>query len=209
MMTTVEETPSTSTGRTGQRHREVVIGLVCIFIGASLEAGFAGPSKTAALKSSAPNAELQALTTRIETTEKNVTALRSLLSTVSKRVIRYQSADLNVTEKGFTRIDSNGGTFYVSLDKADAYLNGYKLNLRIGNPSTATFDGVKLTFLYGEPDKGDEWQTKEITSVAKLSAGAWTHVEAVIAPATAAQLGYVHLVMETNTLSLRNTTGVY
>jgi hypothetical protein len=149
------------------------------------------------------------MTSRVDAVERRITLVQQSVATLYNRVSEYQGGELHLTDKGFSRIDTNGGTFFVSVVKAEPYLNGYRLFINIGNPSMATFDGVKMTFLYGDSEKLAELQTKEISSPAKLAAGAWTQVEATLAPATTDNLKYVTLSMETNTLLLRRARGTY
>jgi hypothetical protein len=127
---------------------------------------------------------------------------------------KYKKVYLDISEKGFDRIDSNLGTFLVIVDDVKPYANGYKLKLRIGNPYFASFNGIKITIEWGkelpilppdaDADKFKQWEKvykeheesikiKEITIVEQLAPGTWTRVEITLYPATKEELGYLNL----------------
>jgi hypothetical protein len=94
------------------------------------------------------------------------------------------------------------------------YLDGQKLQLRIGNPNLATYSGFKLKAKWGPryptatdtPARWDQWKRsvreKEIESTADLKPGVWNTVEIVLAPAKPDELGYIELSMTTNKVML-------
>jgi hypothetical protein len=127
---------------------------------------------------------------------------------------RQDSISLNLTEHTFQRLDTDTGFFLISVMDAVPYLNGYKLHLRIGNPSYAGYSAAKLTVKWNKQYQYDkyteasfsEWQksyqTKETTLLDTLTAGSWNSVELILAPATTEQLGIVTLSMNTDTVFL-------
>jgi outer membrane murein-binding lipoprotein Lpp len=54
----------------------------------------------------------------------------------------HRTVFLDATAKGFERIDTDTGSFFISVEDVQPYLDGYKLRLKIGNPSSATFNAV-------------------------------------------------------------------
>jgi hypothetical protein len=127
---------------------------------------------------------------------------------------QYKSIYLDVSEKGFGRIDSNLGSFLVSLDDVKPYANGYKLFLRIGNTQYARYSDIKLKVEWGkaippfpsgnDTDKINEWsksynkwekslRTKEITLNETLYPGTWNRVIIPLSPATKDDVGYIKL----------------
>lgn len=126
--------------------------------------------------------------------------------------LRYDTVNLNVSEKGFSRIDTNLGVFLVCIDDVKPFANGYKIFLRIWNPYYAKFTGIKVSVEWGKEgpplpkdSKGydewkkscDEWEKslkkKDITFVDTLDAGCWNRVEMIISPATKDELGHLKL----------------
>jgi hypothetical protein len=165
-------------------------------------------------------------------TQKQVVDLRAELHRLSEKIISLESAmsayeyqlkgkqnrqdyiSLNLAEHTFQRVDTDTGFFLISVAEAVPYLNGYKLNLNIGNPSYASYSGAKVKVKWGKTydapkytDKSfDEWQKsiqeKEITLTNVLDAGSWNTVEIILIPATTEQLGFVTLSMSTDTVRL-------
>jgi len=94
---------------------------------------------------------------------------------------------------GFSTVETNNGRLLVHCEDVSPYLNGFKLKLQIGNPSTLTYLGIKLYTLGATP-----------TDVSQdLVPGAWTNVNVVVAPATASDVSELLVKIETNKVSLR------
>lgn len=55
---------------------------------------------------------------------------------------------LKVTKKGYGTISSNIGYFLISAEDVQPYLEGYKITLKIGNPSAMTFNGMTINLVY-------------------------------------------------------------
>jgi hypothetical protein len=137
-------------------------------------------------------------------------SINSLLLTArteSRRLVM-----LDAVSKGFQRIDSDTGSFLVSCEDVTPYLDGYKIRLRIGNLSSATYNGFKLTVKWGRAmpttvDQADggtnSLKEKEMSFTEDLRPGAWNSVEVVLSPAKPDQLKFLVLAnMETPILSL-------
>lgn len=133
----------------------------------------------------------------------------------------YDNIFIDVSEKGFDRIDANLGTFFIVLDDVQPYADGYKISLRIGNPHFIKYSGIKMKVEWGKrrppspnpadfPKEGeflpkytewmqseDEWKkqskTKELSFVETLEAGAWTKIEITLSPATKEEIGHLRL----------------
>jgi TolA-binding protein len=128
---------------------------------------------------------------------------------------KSDSISLDLTQKSYQRLDADNGFFLVSVSDAVPYLNGYKIQLKIGNPSYATYKDYKLKLRWSKPydwgkytqDSYDEWNKaiheKEISFPGTLDAGAWNEADVVLAPVTADELGYLTLSIDATTLSLR------
>lgn len=143
---------------------------------------------------------------------------------------RYQKVQLDPTEKGYSRLDTDVGTFLVACDEATPYLDGYKVKLRIGNPSLVKYSDFELVVTWGkrEPNffemertkesKEDtevyaeyktahqDWEkslrTKTCAFVQELKPGTWNKVSFDLAPAKAEEVAYIMITMQTKTISL-------
>jgi hypothetical protein len=122
----------------------------------------------------------------------------------------YKSVVLDMTSRNYQRIDTDTGTFLISIEDASPYLDGYRIVLNIGNPSFAAYKGFKLTVKWNTSYKKgmdpQQWinaeRTKEISFVGSLDAGSWNRVEMLLPSTTGEQLGYFVVSMETSTVSL-------
>ncbi len=142
-----------------------------------------------------------------------------------------KSAQIDAFSTGFSRLQTSFGTFAVSCEGAEPYLNGHKLKLRIGNPLNASFNGFKIKCEYGvkEPDNlptdeaaSDAEQMESLKRWVRASArhalslrrmeasfpqtlvaGAWNYVELILAPTTPEELGSLRISMTTDNISLR------
>jgi hypothetical protein len=103
----------------------------------------------------------------------------------------YASAWFDPTLPGsYRRIDTSAGTFLVSVENVTPYLDGFRVECRIGNPAYATFNGFTLKASWGphfkEGDDFAKWQAsshaKDITLLDRLLPGTWNKVTLVCSP---------------------------
>jgi len=145
--------------------------------------------------------------TDIQALRDQVNGLQKQLVLLRERVSRYDSISLDPTEKGYGRIDTSSGFFLILVGNAEPYLDGYRLHLRIGNPTSARYNGFKLTLTWqkpvpkqkdGESDqefskRWDEWlkaepREKEFSFTEVLYPSSWNPVSLVVSPATPEEL---------------------
>jgi hypothetical protein len=121
------------------------------------------------------------------------------------------TALLNVaSQKTYGLLKSRGGDFLVSLVKAEPYLNGYKLELAIGNINCATYQNYSLTLEYGQKKatnvQTEDWEKTLRTTSAKpgnlLRPAVWTSSEIIVSPAQASDLDFLRLSLDTGQVSL-------
>lgn len=127
----------------------------------------------------------------------------------------YESAVFDPSSPGgYSRVDSSGGSFLVSVKNVAPYVDGFRITCHFGNPSSATFTGFKIKAKWGPrrdfKAKGfnfSEWQAslreKELSLTESLRPGAWNPVTFVLAPAKADEFGYLELSITTDRISLR------
>ena len=82
-----------------------------------------------------------------------VTYLNRIENRVSSlEFIKHQYASITLDPgrpTAYRRLDSDTGSFLVSLDSVSPYLDGQKVTLSIGNPSSATYSGFTLKVRWG------------------------------------------------------------
>jgi len=73
------------------------------------------------------------------------------------------------------------GTFPISIEKIEPYLDGYKVSADIGNLTSSTFSGAKVTLGWGA-------SSKEFDLTTDFYPDRWTQVELVATPAKASDM---------------------
>ena len=151
---------------------------------------------------------------RISSLEQRVSLLEGRIFRIEFSQTMYKTVSFDVSSPGgYQRLETNNGTFLVSLKDAQPYLNGFRLTLNVGNPMSATYNGFKLTAKWGKAmprDGGNylDWEKsireKEFSFVETLASGAWNRVAVNLAPAAADELGYLEFSMTTDVISLRD-----
>jgi hypothetical protein len=143
---------------------------------------------------------------KIKSLETKLDGIRVRVHTIESHSSRYSSVSLDPTEKGYGRIDSNSGFFFVSVHKAEPYLDGFRLVLAIGNPSGVSYNGFKLKVAWSkdlpqttEGESSEEYEKKfnqyeasnkekEYSFIETLHPGSWNTITLIISPASAEEL---------------------
>ena len=94
------------------------------------------------------NKQIKELKESLEVTDKWVLDNWDKLDNLASK---YTIAELSpASPKKFIRIDSlSGFSLLVSLEDVTPYLDGYRVKLEIGNPTTAVYVGYKMTVEWG------------------------------------------------------------
>ena len=138
--------------------------------------------------------------------------LRGQVFLLQRRIATLESSEATVSteEEGYDVARTKFGPITVSTRSATPYLDGYKVKLRIGNMTNASFNGAKLSLGWGPPfdtNKPEEWansqKTKEMTLTTKLLSGAFTDVEVTLTPAKPEDIKTFTVGFELNQLELR------
>jgi hypothetical protein len=166
--------------------------------------------------------DLRALTKRLAVLEKEVHELESkrissdLTDALEK--MRYSVATFDPAEAGFQRIDTSFGMFAVSFEDVQPFADGIKVTISLGNPSSASFNGVVANLKYGPRQNmqiGDAdssakyaaWsaslQSKEVTLNEILRPGKWNPVSVILPNIDPKNFGYLEVRLTTSTLSLQ------
>ena len=153
--------------------------------------------------------EVEALDARVDLLESSVREDEIRIPWPNK------SAIFDPTESLFQRVDTEDGafSFLVSIHDIHPFGDGVKVTIHLGNTSTATFNGVKLTIKYGkrrppEVGKWAKWQeerrTKVVDELHNVLPGHWNPITVAL-PAIASQdFGYLELSIDAKLLSMQN-----
>ena len=161
--------------------------------------------------------EVKGLAEKLSASQETITNLQTRLLKVEFAQNAYQSILLDLGSRSFQRLDTDTGSFLVSVQDASPYLDGYRVTLEIGNPSFATYAGFELTakwnsqYDWSSYNDGtfDKWQkserNKEVSFTSSLMPGKWNTVELILPSTTGQQLGYFVLSMKTHVVSLTSS----
>ena len=153
--------------------------------------------------------QLEALAADSKSQSDKIDQCNSQLTTLSDRGV-----NLDPTNKSFVPLKTDEGTLLIACDDSQPYQSGYRLTIKIGNPTTAIFHGGVVHLAFGPAWKPStdytQWQ-KTLRSAdypfpQTLEPGVWTNVSLLIAPATADDLTYLKATMDLNSLSLGQRT---
>lgn len=189
---------------------------------------------TAACGQQNPSAEAVAVNdtrdqiARVNALTKQVTELEAQVADallIARRVdnewkverVLYQSATFDPTDSAFQRVDSQLGSFAVSVQDVRQFGDGVKIRLNLGNLSSASYAGAKLSLRYGpryptETAAADYWdkvikwrdamKSKEHTVTQDLLSGRWNPVPIVLPSIEEKNFGFLEVKVTTNTIRL-------
>lgn len=136
-----------------------------------------------------------------------------------------QKAVFNLKEKeGFSKINSGGHIFFISVENVQPYLEGFKVLFKIGNPQYVTYSDPKIKIKWNKDllkyfkekkssdanyfDVFSAWEksskSKEISALKDLEPGVWNRFEILITPATLDEIEHVEFSMEVNKAAFYN-----
>jgi hypothetical protein len=141
------------------------------------------------------------LDTRINTLDKALLDLKFDLAFKKEDPALLSSDSLG----SFTVVNTRVGPFLISLENIETYLDGYKLNMKIGNISAAKFSGYKLRVLCKsifEPEKDSDY--KEFSFPGSLEPTTWTNASVIIAPAKPEDIKFIKVYLQTDTVWMKN-----
>ena len=165
---------------------------------------------------SAPPAEpkADALTERVATLEKKLEGIQKTASQSAVEIYqlqnRYQDAELDPSDPKFQRIDTDVGSFAVSVADITSFGDGVKLKIKLGNLSSADISGVTLHLTYGprrDAEASMAWANKlkgkDADLTESLQAGSWNPVSIVLPGIDPKEFGYLSVSMGAKTIALR------
>src|SRR5436190_14517820 len=130
----------------------------------------------------------------------------------SKALSHPLEVTLDFSEKSFGSIYTSVGQLFIGTVDAQPYLDGYKLALNIGNPTTAQFEGITLHVTWGPKDlKGEtpeeraaSYKSTTVRVNEPLLPGKWNRVEINAVPAKPEAVRNVHVMVEVISVVLNN-----
>ena len=159
--------------------------------------------------------KINKLQNKIIDDEKNIQLIqdKGVLNSIDLYLLKSKfesSAYFTPSSKGYAPVWTSAGNLLVSLYDIKKYANGYKLYLRIGNPTLATFSNVKLKSewnkAYSPEESYGEWQKKSKSSDIALNynlmPGKWNTAEVVISPAKEEETGSIKISIDATSISL-------
>ena len=115
----------------------------------------------------------------------------------------YGSAPVDPQHNGYFNLKTPYGVLLIKTDSVEQYLDGFKIHLSIGNPTSASFNGFSL--ICSAYDSTNYMQTvhsitNDMTDV--LTAGNWNKINFVLAPATMDEVRNASISVQLNSLTL-------
>jgi hypothetical protein len=157
---------------------------------------------------------------RIKQLETNIATIENKIAFI-EMMQELQSSAIDSIDTRKATI-SDGGTYgiaktlqtpvFVSIEKIEPHLDGYKVALSVGNPSSVIFDGSQIEVEWGLPwgAKGrtsDEIRasrkTKKFSFPREFPPNTYTHIEVALTPATAEEVKTLQVGVNWNTIKLR------
>lgn len=126
-------------------------------------------------------------------------------------------------QEGFSKINSGGLIFCVSIAEVQPYLEGFKVIFELGNPFSSSFVNPKITIKWGlgplkyyQENKSEEnsildlldsWEKslyqKKTTILKELKPGIWNRFEVIVSPAKLHEIEYVEFSFDISTVSFQ------
>jgi cell division protein FtsB len=129
---------------------------------------------------------------------------------------QYSKAIFNPldTNKGFARLDTSTGMFFLILDKTEQFESGYKLFFRLGNPQNCVYSGCKVAVKWGQKyDREnkelshEDWEkslkNNEVSIKEILIPGQWCSFDITFSPAKPEDIQYIELKVLAEQISMQ------
>ena len=125
--------------------------------------------------------------------------------------LKQDSASFDPASPGsYQRINTDVGPLIVSLGSIEPYLDGYKVQLKVGNPLSVTFNGFVVRARWGPRyEKGQDYaagqaatQEKNTSRVEKLIPGSFASVDIILPSTVAKNVGFLSVGISVDQLSV-------
>ena len=111
---------------------------------------------------------------------------------------------MDCTDRNFREVRLAGSalSIFVSCDTVEPYLEGHKVKLRVGNPFSFDFSGLKGTLYLGQ-DRNEALKasrTAPISTTQTLRSGSWLPLEISINPSKASEFRAIGVTLSIETV---------
>ena len=103
---------------------------------------------------------------RLKAQEDQNRSITDQVTFLIQQPFKEKTVELDPNAKGYAVLDTGRGPLLFACDGAEPYLDGHRINIRIGNPLNMRFSGFKLKFTFGS--KPRELPTEQNTSKENL-----------------------------------------
>jgi Protein of unknown function (DUF3251) len=120
-------------------------------------------------------------------------------------LLQYANNSVSVSpqEKGYGLLKTPFGTLLISTESVEPYLDGFKIHLKIGNPTSAHFNGFSLICSsYQTTNFFTTLQTFTNAVTDSLTPGYWTPIDFILAPSDMDRVRNTTVSIELNQINL-------
>lgn len=149
--------------------------------------------------------ESKTINEKIKNLENDVDLLKLQMS-IKEEGYAYVSTE----EIAYSTAKNNFGSFPIVAKKVEPYLDGYKIHLEVGNMTTASFNGAKVTVKWGPPydsNKPNEYERnqkkKDLDLTTTFLPGSYGGFDVVLSPAKPEEIKTIYVTINFNQLALR------
>jgi hypothetical protein len=126
--------------------------------------------------------------------------------------VNNRSVLLNQFSKAYQSIETNTGTFLISVEKSEPLEDGLRLYLNIGNPNFADYQNFQLKLVWGHAWAGklimpyNEWRQSlhgaEFTFQGRIEKGKWNAITVDLSPIGSGLLNHIECEMNVSSVEL-------
>lgn len=202
--------------------RRIVLLVCCVSVAACQQQQNAAADQPAQMNQLTER--LEALETQQRQLSDQIRQLNREVSIVQAQQQLYQEAAFDPSaDEGYVRVDTDLGPVVMLLENVEAYVGGSRVTLRVGNLTSATFQGMKFQVTWGPKapkapaeDADDAWkkywavyaqwreseQSKEVEVAEAMQAGAWSRAKITLPGVPPSELGYLRIRASINEIAL-------
>jgi hypothetical protein len=145
--------------------------------------------------------EVNAIERRLDSLAAELLDVRLKASIASVRASdKGNTAIVDCADPGYAHVLTDVGVLLFRCEKAEPYLDGFRLHLQIGNPLVITLSGLKVNSFWSA-DSGVDSSAVNVTN--QFYPGRWNPVKVNIGPIRAEQLRQLWLRLDVNQVRMR------
>lgn len=153
------------------------------------------------------NDKVAVLEKQVADLRQQINMMEETISGIVDHIPFYNQPDIDVSQNGFVRIDSENGIFYVQVHDVEPYLDGVKVHLWVGNPALASYDGFTVRLRWrSRNDRTMDFYSKTHLVVqafpSSIVAGMWSPIDLVIPGVTPSAIGFVQVSIDAPVVNL-------